>query len=290
VIPSADVATDLQGLAQLRHEARTDARSPETLRKVASQFEALLVQQMLKSARAAKLGEGLFESSEHETYTEMFDAQIALKLAQGQGLGIADLLVKQLSGTARPESTVSLVLRQAQHERGAEAAAASGPEAFTRTLWPHAEHAARALGTDPKALVAQAALETGWGRSVIRHPDGRSSFNVFGIKATPDWQGERVRVATLEYENGVAVRRHAEFRAYGSQAEAFADYVKLLRNNPRYADALGVTDPAAFAQALQRAGYATDPAYAEKLQRVMNGAPLQVALSGLKSSAQPPIA
>jgi flagellar protein FlgJ len=289
-----DTFTDFQGLAELRLDARTDARSPETLRKVASQFEALFTQMMLKSARAAKLGDGLFESSEQDTYLDMFDAQIALKLAQGKGIGLAELLVQQLGrsagNTGAPAADTAgqnAPLAPIPSRTAAPADSPAGGQTathFVRTLWPHAERAAQELGTDPRALVAQAALETGWGRSTIRHPDGRNSFNVFGIKATPDWQGGRVSVPTLEYENGVAVRQRAEFRAYGSYAEAFADYANLIKNESRYREALAARDPAAFARALQRAGYATDPAYAHKIGNVLKGAPLNQAVATLKLS------
>lgn len=281
MIPGDSVSFDPQALTALKLDSRANGQSPETLRKVASQFEALFTQMMLKSARAAKLGDGLFESSEHDHYLEMFDAQIALKLAQGRGLGLAEMLVRQLSpggqGAAVPAAT--------EMHRGEGNRASGAPDTathFARTLWPHAERAGREVGVEPKAIIAQAALETGWGRSTIRHPDGRNSFNVFGIKATPDWSGERVSVPTLEYEGGVAVRQRAEFRSYGSYAEAFSDYARLIKTQPRYREALGAGSAEAFAGALQRAGYATDPAYAQKIRNVLNGAPLQQALADVQ--------
>ena len=146
----------------------------------------------------------------------------------------------------------------------------NSPEAFIGALWPHAQRAAEDLGVSPKVLLAQAALESGWGKRQIRHPDGRTSFNLFGIKAGRGWEGERVRVSTLEYTGTVSERRLEHFRAYDSLSDAFADYVRLLKNNPRYQDALGAgNDHGAFADALQRAGYATDPNYAAKIKRIM---------------------
>ena len=141
-----------------------------------------------------------------------------------------------------------------------------------RTLWPHASEAAARLGLPPEALLAQAALETGWGRHVIRRADGGSSHNLFGIKADGRWQGERASTQTLEYVDGVAVRVRDHFRAYASHADSFNDYVDFLQRNPRYRDALQRTgDAAAYFSALQAAGYATDPAYATKIQRILDG-------------------
>lgn len=142
------------------------------------------------------------------------------------------------------------------------------------------------MGVPPRALIAQAALETGWGQHVIRHANGRSSYNLFNIKAHGGWQGGRVRVPTLEYRGGVAVREFAEFRAYDSPAAAFRDYAELLRGNPRYADVLRAGDnETAFARALEAAGYATDPRYAEKIERILGGDPLSGLEDGFKETA-----
>jgi flagellar protein FlgJ len=135
-------------------------------------------------------------------------------------------------------------------------------------MWPHAQQAGEALGVDPSALVAQAALETGWGRAVPNHSDG-SSFNLFGIKAGSSWDGATANVPTLEFEDGVAVRKVERFRAYASAADSFNDYAQLIGNNPRYENARGAGgDVATFASALQDGGYATDPNYAQKIVAV----------------------
>ncbi len=286
--PATDVYTDLAGLARLRAEARTDARSPEALRKAASQFEALFIQMVLKGMREAKLADGLFENEGNDHYRDMFDAQLSVSLSQGRGLGLADVIVRQLSqqgGVAAPAPAPAEPLKMPPTSA---AELGRSPESFVQTLWPHAQQAAD-LGVDPRALLAQAALETGWGQGAIRHADGRTSHNVFNIKATPDWRGERVRVATTEYENGVAVPRTAEFRAYGSYAEAFADYARVLQQ-PRYAEARRQgADPVAFGHALAGAGYATDPAYGRKLASVLNGYTLNAGLTALKISANGPL-
>jgi len=153
----------------------------------------------------------------------------------------------------------------------------SSPEAFVRSIWPHAQRTAAELGVPARALVAQAALETGWGRRLV---GGDGSHNLFGIKAT-GWNGAKVNSATHEFVGGVRRNQRDDFRAYGSIHESFEDYARLMRNE-RYAGALAAgDDPARFASALQRAGYATDPSYAAKITAITNGPTLQRALAGL---------
>lgn len=183
--------------------------------------------------------------------------------------------------------------------KGSEAAGVSSrartewrsPEEFVADLWPAAEKAAREIGTRPEAVLAVAALETGWGRHVARRHDGESSNNFFGIKATRDWRAEHVVATTLEFEDGVMVKRNEPFRSYGSPEESFADFAAFINGNPRYAKALErAADPVTFVRELQAAGYATDPDYADKLESVLNGRALRTAATGLKDSAEPPIA
>jgi flagellar protein FlgJ len=164
------------------------------------------------------------------------------------------------------------------------ASSGDGPGAtvreITARLWPAATEASRATGIPAHFMVAQAALETGWGRSEPRHADGSSSFNVFGIKAGRNWQGPVVESTTTEYIGGVAQKQVERFRAYGSYAEAFRDYASMLSASPRYASVMGTQDAASFARGLQRAGYATDPMYATKLERIIGGTTLRQALVG----------
>ena len=165
---------------------------------------------------------------------------------------------------------------------------AGSPEEFVQQLWPCAEEAGKALGVDPKHLLAQAALETGWGKSLPCDVDGTTSFNFFGIKAGSSWQGDSVSVKTLEFEGGVPVPKQAKFRSYDSAADSFRDYVEVLRNNPRYADALNTgSDAKAFANALQRGGYATDPRYAMKIETIAQN--LAINETALKSSTDAPM-
>ena len=152
----------------------------------------------------------------------------------------------------------------------------ASPEDFVRRLLPAARATAEELGVDPRVLVAQAALETGWGKAVIQRDDGSSSHNLFGIKADSRWSGDTVHASTLEYEEGVVMRRREPFRAYASFADSFSDYLTFLRENPRYGEVLDRTgDPQGFVEGLQQAGYATDPKYAEKILSILGGKALR---------------
>ncbi|MDD3764935.1 MAG: flagellar assembly peptidoglycan hydrolase FlgJ [Nevskiales bacterium] len=303
---------DFGQFASLRADARRE--DPEALRKAAQQFEAIMLQQMLKSMRAASLGDDVLGGEQTQFYQEMFDQQIAQHLAATKGFGVADMMVRQLRGGAATAAqgsaatAISLPLQAraaATHAGGAAAdvrgvtaatptagaAAASGtaaadaswrpesPEAFIRDILPHAQRAAEKLGIDPQVLVAQAALETGWGQHQMRHADGRPTFNLFGIKADKSWEGGAVSRQTHEFEDGSMYRTEAQFRAYPSLAAAFDDYVGFLTSNPRYVDALRHQgDSRHFVSGLQKAGYATDPAYADKILRIADSPTLRSAL------------
>jgi len=160
------------------------------------------------------------------------------------------------------------------------------PAGFVASIWGHAQQAARELGVDAKALVAQAALETGWGRKLVRRSGGDSSHNLFGIKSN-GWQGERATSGTHEYVNGVRRNETASFRAYNSVGESFADYVRLLKTSPRYQNALQAgSDVRSFAQGLQRAGYATDPTYAAKIAAIAGGPTIERAVAAVTDAGQ----
>ncbi len=294
----AQVYTDFSGLAAMRARARED--SDAALDQVARQFESLFLQMMLKSMRDASFGGGLLDSKQSEFYREMYDKQIAMQLAEQQGIGLAEVIKRQLgsasadANAARPREPADYANRPitAQPPRAAEPVQTpqshrsdrsaldldGSPAAFIQQLRPFAEQAAAALGLAPEALLAQAALETGWGKHVMRHPNGDSSHNLFGIKADTRWRGEQVRVSTLEYRDGVALKTRAGFRAYDSFEQSFSDYVDFVQRNPRYRTALQKTaDASAYFEALQEAGYATDPAYADKIRRILQSEPMQQA-------------
>jgi flagellar protein FlgJ len=157
-------------------------------------------------------------------------------------------------------------------------------------MWPYAESVAAEMNVAPEAVLAQSALESGWGSKVILRPDGRSSFNLFGIKAGPDWQGDTVTVPTEEYVNGKRVTVLETFRAYESYADGFNDYMAFLSGNPRYQSALAAgRDPSAFGHALQRAGYATDPQYGSKISQILRGDTLQQTVAALKGETYEPL-
>jgi flagellar protein FlgJ len=297
---SSRFALDAQSIDKLRLQVRQDPQ--KSLQTVAQQFESLFLNMMLKGMREATPGDDLFDNDQSRMYLEMFDRQMAQKLSSGNGIGLADMLVKQLSrlpgmsGEAEKiaademEAAQSVPLNRSSDpvelhppapllEQARNAVAER--KNFVERIWPQAAAVGGEIGISPHFLLAQAALESGWGKSEIRGADGKSSHNLFGIKAGGNWQGEVVETATTEFINGTPQRITARFRAYSSYSEAFRDYASLLRSNPRYASVLeNGHDASGFATALQRSGYATDPGYADKLTRILNGSALREALAG----------
>jgi flagellar protein FlgJ len=300
---SGKFALDTNSLGDLKKSAK--AGSPDALKGAATQFESMFINMMMKSMRDATPQDGMMDSQETKTFTTMLDQQMSQKLAK-RGIGLADVLVRQLttqqSGAALAKDMQSGALGIGA-EQGATrlkldadtmptdgAAAASGlganaagsarssssagkpahVRAFQDKLADAAEEAEQATGVPAKFMLGQAALETGWGKRVIRNRDGSSSNNLFGIKAGPSWKGKVATAVTTEYVNGQPHTRVEKFRAYASHAEAFKDYAKMLSNNPRYEKVLAHGgDASTFAHGLQRAGYATDPQYAAKLSRII---------------------
>lgn len=297
-LASSNIYTDFQGLAKLRHQARNN--DPQAIRETAQQFEGLFIQMMLKSMRQTAQGEGLFDSDQVKFYQQMLDQQVSLDLSKGQGIGLAKVLYRQLGGESG-EATSPKPLTQPyspparSYHRIESLPASKGiaapdwkelpPREFVQHLWPHAVEAGDNLGVQPEVLIAQAALETGWGHHIVNNAGGESSHNLFGIKADRHWQGPQMSVRTLEYKDGVAMPSRAAFRAYGSIASSFGDYVSFLQGNPRYQTALEQThDPGLFLRALQEAGYATDPKYAQKVRSIMSMDALQETVASLKHS------
>jgi len=227
------------------------------------------------------MGDPMFGSDQGDMYQDMADDQLAVQLSQGKGLGLADMLIRQLSNGVSSTTAVS----PAPGATTEDVASPEQREKFISGLMPHAEAAARELGVDPGNLIAQAALETGWGRSQPGDSD-----NLFGIKAGGSWGGASVQANTEEFAGGESRRVDADFRAYGSQRESVQDYVRLIRDNPRYAGALNTGgDIQAFANALQRGGYATDPDYARKLVTVADEVRQRIAANSFKSGSPEPI-
>jgi flagellar protein FlgJ len=278
-VNQASVYGDFAGLEKLKSSA---ARSdPTAMRQVAQQFESLFARMMIKSMRDAIGKDPVFGSDQAQTYQSMFDDQLSLELTRGKGLGLADMLVRQLqqAGTPAKAAAKSVAAATPAGATGGSAAAprasGSGPASsadrasFISQVWPEASRCAQQLGVQPVSLVAQAALETDWGKSVPRSASGASSNNLFGIKAGSGWTGASVTSGTQEFQGGAATHTSAGFRAYASPAESFQDYVALLASNPRFSAALGSgASVESFATALQQGGYATDPHYAHKVTAV----------------------
>ncbi len=276
---------DLASLQSVKGMGKTDKAA--ALQQMAKQFESLFVQQMLKSMRSANeaFAEGsYFDSSETKFHRDMMDTQMSQHLVSGRGVGLADAfynhMSKQYLTDEEIEKGAEINGGLPDRERFASVADVeerekiepmSGPEDFIEKLKDMAKGAAEKLDVDVKAILAQAALETGWGKFITQDSQGGSSFNLFNIKADSRWDGDKIKVSTLEYDGNVAKRENALFRAYQGFSESFDDYVNFLKDNPRYKKALdAVSDPMAFVKELQSAGYATDPKYANKIQNVLN--------------------
>jgi flagellar protein FlgJ len=256
------LAIDGQNLDKLKLQAK---QAPDqALRTVARQFETVFLNMMLKSMREATPQDGVFDSEQTKMFTGMLDQQLAQNMSD-RGVGLADIMVRQLSRNLPSSET------ETQSSAAAIPSAYRGDvqQEFVDRMRPHAEKAARSTGIPAHLIMGQAALESGWGKREIMNADGSNSHNLFGIKAGNDWKGKVAEVVTTEYHNGVANKQVERFRAYGSYTEAFQDYAGFLKGDPRYAAALGQSDAKAFAQALQKAGYATDPHYADKLAGVI---------------------
>ncbi len=301
-------AYSLQGLDSLRQGAKEGDR--KALEETAKHFESIFVHMMLKSMRAAEdvLADesSPFNSSQVKFYRDMHDKQLATNLSSQGSIGIADALVQQLdpSGSGLTPASVlrndgnlgGMNFRQPSQFQDIERAINAvlpdnksndlqvmdnipskrpgfeSAQEFVTNLLPIAKEVASEIGLDPKAMVAQAAVETGWGQHLIHDGAGNNSHNLFGVKASRGWQGEKTYIDTLEYEAGMPQKTKAAFRSYDSFADSMRDYIDFLRSSPRYETALQQTeDPQRYFQELQRSGYATDPKYADKVLSVLNG-------------------
>lgn len=327
-VDEANVYTDFNGLAKLKQGARD--KSPEAVKEVAKQFESLFLNMVMKSMRQAKLADGMLDSQQSEFYQDMYDQQMALQLAGKPGIGLAEVITKQLTPDSKPKDGNKMQLNdylnraavannakarmpvvqnsginpsrsiqplddsglnrlQQSLERlesmqkaneprwqaleaelsgqaSDNATTSSSKASFVNELLPHARQAAKELGVDANLLLSQAALETGWGQSVIKNAQGDSSFNLFNIKADRSWQGKQAKVATVEFNGNVMQKTMAGFRSYDSYKASFDDYVNFIKANPRYSEAMKqANNPVAYIHSLQSAGYATDPLYAEKV-------------------------
>jgi flagellar protein FlgJ len=307
---SLNTWTDLSGFAALRQSAQSDAKA--ALPAVAKQFESIFTQMMLKSMRDASSGDGLFDSDAGNQWRDMFDQQLSVQLSQGgNGIGIAQMLVRQLGGAlggkadgsngdvAGSKTAGAASLDDSWQKRLSDIAGSArqvgekvlklmpaDAEDFVRQLAPYAQKAAEKLGVSVRAVLAQAALETQWGQHLPAHSNGNTSNNLFGMKAGQSWGGEKVSVPTLEFEDGVAVHRRAQFRSYDNPGQSFDDYAQLIADNPRYAKALNHgEDVVGFARGLVNGGYATDPSYAQKIVAIANSPQMRDALDAIGEGA-----
>ena len=301
-------ALDTKGLGELKQSAK--AGSPAALKEAATQFEAMFINMMMKSMREATPQEGIMDNQQSKMFTGMLDQQMSQNLAKrgvgladmltrqltsnqmgaqamaigaegmaaGKAAAAANALAP-LDGGMRPGMDAATMIKTGAKQPGApalplttESGRVQAPHvrAFQEKLHAHAAEAERATGVPAKFMLGQAALESGWGKRMIRNADGTNSNNLFGIKAGPGWKGKVATAVTTEYVNGVAHRKVEKFRAYDTPADSFKDYANMLAKNPRYEKVLASGgDASAFAHGLQRAGYATDPMYAAKLTRVI---------------------
>ncbi|MFY0642747.1 MAG: flagellar assembly peptidoglycan hydrolase FlgJ [Bermanella sp.] len=329
-----------------------DNEEAGALKQVAHQFESMFVGMMLKSMRDAN---AVFEednplnSNESKFYRQMFDDQLALSMSQGEGIGLADSIYRQLkdqfdvkdSGETKPDQDIPLrqytgpnpfsslkpdmdlpqfkqtakafdlpdatsnvksleetahkvvplntiplgpvKIKDSANTNEAEnkpeqlgpiskQSAFETPQEFVDILWPVAQKVGEVMGVDPKAIVAQAALETGWGKHIIHQGGGKNSHNLFGIKADQRWDGDVAKVSTLEYREGIAKKEIAPFRVYDSYEHSLTDYAKFVQDSERYKAAIeNGKSIKGYSEGLQNGGYATDPNYAQKIQRIASG-------------------
>ncbi|WP_312243053.1 flagellar assembly peptidoglycan hydrolase FlgJ [Pantoea sp.] len=279
-----NAAYDSRSLNDLKRQASNDPKGKAL--QVAKQVEGMFVQMMLKSMRAALPQDGMLSNDQTRLYTSLYDQQIAQEIGN-HGLGLADTIVKQMQPAKAPDERAGTVpmklddnfiissIAPVQLEQMVRKALPRLPVSladlpgdsneFIAQLAQPAKIASQQSGIPHHLILAQAALESGWGQRQILTRDGKPSYNVFGIKAGGSWQGETTDIMTTEYDHGEAKKVRASFRVYGSYLEAITDYVKLLTNNPRYAAVSNAQTAEQGAHALQEAGYATDPRYAQKL-------------------------
>lgn len=292
---SKQLAFNPQALDGVRAQTlKTDTK--EGIKAAAQQFETYFLQMMLRSMRETLSQDGLFDSQETRSFTEMFDQQLSQTVAQGKGIGLADILLSQIERSLpKPAGETAFEVRPVNYDLPSVSSPLTSPvgasvdksqqqapvgsSSFVQEMWPHAVEASKKLGVPTQSLLAQAALESGWGKKTLKTESGTDSYNLFNIKAGSNWTGPVVSKEVLEYKSGLAVRSTEKFRVYGSYEESFSDYAKLISTSPRYAGVLN-QDAQGFASGLQQGGFATDPAYANKIMRVLNSTSFRQLLPG----------
>jgi flagellar protein FlgJ len=276
------LAGDMNAIAKLRAGANSDPRA--VIKEAAKQFESLFMQELMKGMRQSTMSSGMLDNAGTKMGTEMLDTQFAKQMTGLPG-GLSQMIERQLQRQmGEPLANIAAAAAANPAAPAAAPAPASAAEplpvslqgkerqiGFLRRHDEAAKAAEASTGIPAAFMMAQAAHESGWGRREIKNADGTSSHNVFGIKAGANWKGPTTEITTTEVIGGQARKVTAKFRAYGSYEESFKDYAQMMKNNPRYAKVVESGASAqGFAQGLQRAGYATDPAYADKLTRMIN--------------------
>jgi flagellar protein FlgJ len=280
------LAADVQSLQQLKRDATQN--DPTAAKEAARQFESLFMREMIKSMRQATMKSGLLDGAHGDLGTDMLDQQLSVQMSGLPG-GLSETIARQLAqamgvepAAASTTATPSTLSLGSAHKASPTTSspttttpAPAGRDAFVQHLSGTAERVAQESGIPAAFMLGQAGHETGWGKSAIRKADGSDSFNLFGIKATKGWTGKVAEVTTTEYIDGQPRKVTAKFRAYDSYEDSFRDYARLIKESPRYekAESVAKTGSAvAYAAALQKAGYATDPEYARKLSGAINSA------------------
>jgi len=276
------LAADARSLSALKLQAGQQS-TPESIKEAAKQFESLFMRELIKSMREATMKSGLMDSPGGDLGADLLDQQFAVQMS-GQPGGLSDLIAQQLSrqmgvspadGTGAPIKSAPIAQVTPTGTIAGTSASSSAPSVrqagFVQRHTDAAAKVAASSGIPASFMIGQAGHETGWGKHEIKMKGGEPSFNLFGIKADAKWKGQVAEVTTTEYVNGQPQKKVARFRAYSSYEESFKDYARLISDSPRYAQARQQTSSVtAFANGLQRAGYATDPAYASKLSRAIN--------------------
>jgi len=275
-VSSNALAADGRSLNTLKLQAGQN--SPTAIKEAAKQFESLFMRELIKSMREATMKSGMLDSPGGDLGTDLLDQQLSVHMSGMPG-GLSDMIARQLSQQTSGADTSPTPLPGAT--KVAPTPLTFAPTAPMKTTSGQAEfvqrHGAAAAKVEKDSglpsgfMLGQAGHETGWGRSEIKMKGGAPSFNLFGIKAGPGWTGKVAEITTTEFVNGAPQKTVAKFRAYGSYEESFRDYARLITQSPRYAKASQQTASVqGYANGLQRAGYATDPAYAAKLSRAIN--------------------
>ena len=303
---------DIGSLDTLRAAAKSGDKGAleEAAKQFEAIFVQMLLKSMRQSQEALADEDSPFNSEQVKFYRNMHDQQLANDISTNGNIGLADVIIQQMGvnngvtpasavrtdgiqgnnismlGSQQKQLPASSIPQALLAKENTSAStnlidsapktvkkpAFSSPEDFVKQLYPQAKSAAQALNIDPKALLAQAALETGWGKYVIHQENGDSSNNLFGIKADKRWEGEKAIVDTLEYVNNIPEKQRAAFRSYAHVGDSLNDYISFVKSNPRYQSAVeNSQSPEQYFTELQQAGYATDPAYAEKVMSVYNG-------------------